>query len=93
MMGSGFAKMKKQAKLFEEQMSKMQEELQKKIFEGESAGGLIKVTLNGEKELKKIKIDPETLTDAEGLEDLILNALETVYKKIDKESDGINLPF
>ncbi|MEX0961899.1 MAG: YbaB/EbfC family nucleoid-associated protein [Simkaniaceae bacterium] len=92
-MGSGFAKMKKQAKLFEEQMSKMQEELQKKIFEGESAGGLIKVTLNGEKELKKIKIDPETLTDAEGLEDLILNALETVYKKIDKESDGINLPF
>ena len=42
------------------------------------------------KDLKKIKIDPEVLSDAEGLEDLIIGAFEDAASKI--EDDGGGMP-
>lgn len=96
-MGSGLSKMKKQARLLEEQMAKMQEELKNKIVTGSAGGGLVKVTMNGEKELKSIEINPETLSDAEGLQDLIMGAFEDAYKQLQDESSPLmglpNLPF
>lgn len=96
-MGSGLSKIKKQARLLEEQMAKMQEELQNKVVIGSAGGGLVKVTMSGEKELKKIEINPETLSDAEGLQDLIMGAFEEAYKQLQDESNPMmgfpNLPF
>jgi DNA-binding YbaB/EbfC family protein len=97
-MGSGFSKMKKQARMMEEQMEKMREEMKLKEIAGSSGNGLVTVTLNGEKEIKKIQIRPECVdvSDLEGLQDLIKAACEEAYKKIDAEAEtsgGMSLPF
>lgn len=82
-MGSGFSKMKKQARMMQEQISQMRGNLQNTLIEGSSGNGLVIVQLNGEKELKKISIKPECLSDAEGLQDLIVAAFQDASRKVD----------
>ncbi len=79
-MGSGFSKMKKQARQF----GRIQEEMKTKIFEGSSGNGLVTIVLNGDKELQKLSIKPDCVdpTDVEGLEDLIQEAFSNAYKQI-----------
>lgn len=94
-MGSGFSKMKKQAKLMEQQLEMMRNEMKNKCFIGISGNGLVTVTLNGEKELLQIQIKPDCVdpNDLEGLQDLIKAALEDAYQKINDESpEGLSLP-
>ena len=81
-MGSGFSKMKKQARMMQEQMNQMKQTMQHTLMEGSAGNGLVTVTLNGEKELKKIVIKPECITDIEGLQDLILAAFDDASKKL-----------
>jgi nucleoid-associated protein EbfC len=90
-MGSGFSKMKKQARMMQEQFGQIKEKLASKKIEGSSGGGLVKVTLNGEKELTAISINPECLSDVEGLQDLILAAYANASEQIGDSMDG--LPF
>lgn len=92
-MGSGFSKMKKQARMMQEQISQMRGNLQNTLVEGQAGAGLITVTLNGEKELKKIIIKPECLTDVEGLQDLIVAAFEDASKKVDAQQPANPFPF
>ena len=58
-MGSGFSKMKKQAKMLGEQFNKAQEQMKTMEVEGQAGNGLVRVKLNGEKSLLKISINPE----------------------------------
>ena len=51
-MGSGYSKMKKQAKQFQDQLSKMQEDIQNLEVTGSSGNGLVQIVLTGEKEIK-----------------------------------------
>ena len=92
-MGSGFSKMKKQARMMQEQMGQVKETLQNTLVEGSSGAGLVKVTLNGEKELKKIAIKPECLTDVEGLQDLIVAAFEDASVKLESEQSKVQPKF
>lgn len=101
-MGSGFSKMKKQARMLEEQFEKMQEEMKGKEVTGSSGNGLVTVLMNGDKEIKKIRIKPECvdLQDLEGLEDLIQAACADAYKQLGQNSPsgmglpkGLSLPF
>jgi nucleoid-associated protein EbfC len=96
-MGSGFSKMKKQARQMEQQMEAMKEELKSKSFIGTSGNGLVTVTVNGEKALTALKIKPECVdpSDVEGLEDLITAAFSEAFTKAEKEgsSEGLSLPF
>ncbi len=75
-MGSGFSKKKKQAKLFQQQMSQMQEQIEKKEVTGTAGGGLVTITILGDHSIKSVKIKPECVDpeDVEGLEDLICAA-------------------
>ena len=91
-MGNSFSKMKKQAKAMEDQLRQLTDNLKNIVAVGSAGGGLVEVTLNGEKELKKIKIAPECLEDAEGLEDLIFGAFEEAYKKVESESKTLSIP-
>jgi hypothetical protein len=74
----------RQAQSLQKDMLKVQEEIEKKEFEGESS--LVKVKVNGKKELLSIEID-KTATlesdDIEMLEDMITVALNTTFKKVD----------
>jgi DNA-binding YbaB/EbfC family protein len=92
-MGSGFSKMKKQARQFQEQMSKMQEEMEKMEVSGSAGNGLVEVTLTGDNKLKKLKIRPECVDpdDIEGLEDLITAAFNEASGKLQENSPGSSL--
>jgi hypothetical protein len=101
-MGSGYSKMKKQAKLMEQQLETMRGELKAKSFTGSSGNGLVTLTLNGEKELLSLKIKPECvdLSDLEGLEDLIKAAYKEAAKQVSDDPmnnmqapGGMSLPF
>lgn len=85
-MGSGFSKMKKQARMMQEQVSQMREKMASTTVEGTAGAGLVTVTLSGEKELKKITIKPDCVNpnDIEGLQDLIVAAFEDASRKIEK---------
>lgn len=87
-MGSGFAKKKKQAKLLQDKMMKMQEEMEVTEVMGQSGNGLVEIILTGSHELKSIKIKPECIDpeDAEGLQDLIKAAYNDANKQLEKKS-------
>jgi hypothetical protein len=74
------------------QASQMQEEVQRKlastVIEGSSGGGAVTATMNGKKQLLKLKIDPAAVTslsasqaDVEMLEDLIVAAINDAAAK------------
>ena len=88
-MGSGFAKMKKQAR----QLERIQEEMKKKTFEGSSGNGLVTVTLSGDRELQNISIKPDCVdpTDVEGLEDLIREAFAHAYGQATEADSAFDL--
>ncbi|MBI3236597.1 MAG: YbaB/EbfC family nucleoid-associated protein [Chlamydiales bacterium] len=101
-MGSGFSKMKKQAKLMEQQLEVMNNQKKNQSVTGTSGNGLVTVTLNGHKELQSILIKPDCVdpSDLEGLQDLIKAACEDAYGKISEEEpsgfqipSGFSLPF
>ncbi len=95
-MGSGFSRMKKQAKMMQSQIGQMREQMAQKTVEGSAGNGLVKVTLSGEKELKSIRIQPECTTDVEGLQDLIVAAFQDAASKLSSQDSMLGsggLPF
>jgi nucleoid-associated protein EbfC len=89
-MGSGFSKLKKQARLAQKEISDMQEKLSQREEEGSAGNGLVSLILSGEKKLKKIKIQKECVDveDIEGLEDLILAAHKDAFKKLEEKEES-----
>lgn len=74
----------KQAQNLQKDMIKIQEEIEKTEFEGENS--LVKVKVNGKKEVLSINIDKKALVDPEDLEmleDMIMVALNNAFKKVD----------
>ena len=99
-MGSGFSKMKKQAKALQEQFADMQEELQNMRVTGSAGNGLVEVLMNGDKEVLEIKINPDCVDkdDLEGLQDLLVATLKDANEKVKEQSPdndlgGLGLPF
>jgi len=78
------------------QASHMQEEVQRKlemtVVEGSSGGGAVTATVNGKKQLLKIKIDPSAVVsligsqqpDVEMLEDLVVAAVNEAGRKAEE---------
>jgi nucleoid-associated protein EbfC len=87
-MGTGFSKKKKEAKLMQQQFSKLQEQLDQMEVTGTAGGGLVSITLKGDGEMKAVKIQPECVDkeDIEGLELLIKSAYGEAQKKIKEQS-------
>ncbi len=78
-----------QAQKMQEQMQKQQEELANKIIVGEAGAGIVKVTLTGKNQLKKLDIDYDMLDgDMEMMEDLIIAAFNDAQNKISSEQQG-----
>ena len=84
--------MKKQAKQLEEQLGRMQEELEHLRVTGESSGQLVKVTMSGDKRIVDVAINPECIDpdDVEGLQDLIVEAAERAHEAL--AARGPSLP-
>lgn len=73
-----------------QQAQQMQEQLQKKMGEmrvdATAGGGMVTVTVSGNKQLLSIKIDPEVVSkdDVEMLQDLIVAAINDAHRKVDE---------
>lgn len=79
--------MMKQVGEMQARMQQMQEELAAIEIEGQSGGGLVKVTLSGKGDVKKVRIDPSLVKpgDAEILEDLVVAAAQDAKGKLDAQ--------
>ena len=82
-----FSEIMKQASKIQDQMKSAKEELKNIETEGTSGGGLVKVTINGDHELKKIDIDSTILvaSEKEIIEDLIIAPFTDAKSKINSE--------
>jgi nucleoid-associated protein EbfC len=77
--------MMKQVGQMQARLKDVQEELARAEIEGQSGGGLVKVTLDGKGEMKRVSIDPSLMKadEAEILEDLIVAAASDARAKAD----------
>lgn len=77
--------MMKQVGQVQARVQQMQEELAAIEIDGQSGGGLVKVTLSGKGEVKKVRIDPSLAKadEVEILEDLIVAAAGDAKAKLD----------
>lgn len=89
--------MMKQAQKMQEQMAKDMDALR---VDSSAGGGIIRVEMNGNKEVLTIKIDPEAASDVEMLQDLIVAAINECGRKVDEVMHsklggalgGLNIP-
>jgi DNA-binding YbaB/EbfC family protein len=100
--------MMKQAEALQRNMQKAQEEIAAMEVVGESGGGMVKVTMNGRHEVKRVQIEPAVFgEDREMLEDLVAAACNDAVRKVEtttqqkmsglmsgmKLPPGMKLPF
>jgi DNA-binding YbaB/EbfC family protein len=83
----GVANLQKMIKAAKEMQEKLQKELAEMRVEGTSGGGMVTVTLDGQKNLMSVRIDPEVVNkdDVEMLQDLIIAAFNDAGTKVDEE--------
>ncbi|BBL71753.1 YbaB/EbfC family nucleoid-associated protein [Methylogaea oryzae] len=100
-MKNAIGQLMQQAQRMQENAQKAQEELAALEVNGEAGGGMVKVVMNGRKEMLKIAIDPSLLgDDRDMLEDLVVAAVNDAVRRADKLKDekmagltsGIPLP-
>ena len=73
----------KQAQRLQRQMEEAQKELETMEFEATSGGGVVKVTVSGQKQVLKVELQPEVVDpdDIEMLQDLIMAAVNEALRK------------
>lgn len=100
-MAGNIGNMMKQAQALQANMQKAQAEIAAMEVTGESGGGMVKVTLNGRHEAKRVQIDPSVpMDDREMLEDLVAAAINDAVHRLESASQqkmaglmgGLNLP-
>lgn len=81
--------MMKQAQEMQSKMMQMQERLEESESEGTSGGGMVKITISGKKQMKKIAIDETLLASSEKemLEDLIVAAFNDAANKVEQAAN------
>ncbi|WKY43616.1 YbaB/EbfC family nucleoid-associated protein [Eubacteriaceae bacterium ES2] len=100
--GGNMNNMMKQVQKMQQDMAKMQSELEEKEVEATAGGGAVKVVANGKKNIVSINISPEVVDedDLEMLEDLVMAAVNEALVKADemvnsemaKITGGMNIP-
>jgi DNA-binding YbaB/EbfC family protein len=79
----GLGNILKQAQKMQEDLQRAQERLAQEEVTGESGGGLVKVTMNGRHEVKRVAIDPSLLgDDRDMLEDLVAAAVNAAVARV-----------
>jgi nucleoid-associated protein EbfC len=79
----------KQAQALQANMQKAQSEIASLEVIGESGGGMVKVTMTGRHEVKRVQIDPSVGSeDREMLEDLIAAAVNDAVHRIEAASQA-----
>lgn len=92
----------KQAQKMQEEMEKAQEEIKAKEYSTTVGGGVVEITMTGDKILKSITLKPEVVDpeDIETLQDLIVSGVNEVLRQVESETEekmnaisgGLNIP-
>jgi DNA-binding YbaB/EbfC family protein len=88
-MKGGIGNLMKQAQAMQAAVQKAQAEIATLEVTGESGGGMVKVTMNGKHEVKRVQIEPQVAAeDREMLEDLVAAAINDAVNKVDAASQA-----
>ncbi len=102
-MKGGMGNMMKQAQQMQANMEKAQQELALMEVTGQAGGGMVKITMTGKHDVKRVSIEDALFQDdKEMLEDLIAAAVNDAVRQVEKTSQermaglmpaGMKLPF
>ena len=94
--------MMKQVQKMQEEMTALQTELEEREYEVSAGGGMVKVKINGKREILHIDIQPDIVDpdDIETLSDVVTAAVNDAIQKVDSTSEcemqkitgGLNIP-
>ena len=100
--GGNQAAMMKQVQKMQQEMLRMQEEMETKTYSATTGGGMVKATVNGKHEVLELAINPEAVDpdDVEMLQDMIIAAVNEAMRAAETDSannmsrltGGLNLP-
>jgi len=100
-MKGGIGNMMKQAQQLQANMQRAQAEIANLEVTGEAGGGMVKVTVNGKHEAKRVQIDASLMgDDKDMLEDLVAAAINDATHKMEQATQtkmssamaGLQLP-
>ena len=93
----------KQAQKMQQEMLKMQAEMETKEYEATAGGGVVTAAVNGKHEIVRLVIDPEAVDpeDVEMLQDMVIAAVNEAMRKAENDASasmskltgGMNLGF
>ena len=86
--GMNQAAMLKQAQKMQQDMLRMQEEMENKTWSATAGGGMVTATVSGKHEVVDLKINPEAVDpdDVEMLQDMIIAAVNEAMRTADAEA-------
>lgn len=86
--GMNQAAMLKQAQKMQQDMLRMQEEMENKEYTAKSGGGMVTASVNGKHELVSLEVNPEAVDpdDVEMLQDMIIAAVNEAMRAADADS-------
>ena len=101
-MKGGLGNLMKQAQAMQDNLRKAQEELARTEVEGQSGGGMVKVTMTCRHDIRKVDLDDSMMNaeDKEVLEDLIAAAVNDAVRRVEQTTQekmagltgGLNIP-
>lgn len=88
--GMNQAAMLKQAQKMQQDMMRMQEEMQNRTYTASAGGGMVKATVNGSHEVVSLEINPEAVDpeDVEMLQDMIMVAVNEAMKAAEADASA-----
>ncbi len=86
--GMNQAAMMKQAQKMQQEMLRIQEEMESKTFSASAGGGMVTATVNGKHEVLNLEIKPEAVDpdDVEMLQDMVIAAVNEAMRTADADS-------
>ena len=86
--GMNQAAMLKQAQKMQQEMLRMQEEMENKTYTAAAGGGMVKATVSGKHQLMGLEINPEAVDpeDVEMLQDMVIAAVNEATRKAQADS-------
>jgi DNA-binding YbaB/EbfC family protein len=97
-----FGNMMKQAQKMQAKMAEMQEQLKKETLEASAGGGMVRVVITGDMQIRELHIDPAAIDpdDRDMLQDMVAAAVneairsaqELASRRMGEITGGMNVP-
>ena len=86
--GMNQAAMMKQAQKMQQEMLRMQQEMETKTYTAAAGGGMVKATVNGKHQVVDVQINPEAVDpdDVEMLQDMVVAAVNEAMRTADSDA-------